>query len=305
MNVTELDTAPVMNVTSIAPWFGGKRTLAAEIVKEFGAHRAYWGLCCGSLAVEFAKEPATMEVCIDLHGDATNLAFVLQVESLAVELYGRLARTLMSREIFLRSAQIIRTASAPALDAAPDVERAYHYFVVSWFGRNGVAGTSNYNAGFCMRYTKNGGHAGTRFTSAVESIPAWHHRLRSITIVRDDIFAHLPRIEDSDGVVIYIDPPYIVKGARYVHDFDADQHARLAGLLQRFRRTRVVVSYYAHPTLDDLYAGWTIRRLKASKAMVNQGMRDKQGTVAAPEVLLINGDSLVAPRSGLFDSRSR
>jgi len=285
-------------IKAIAPWFGGKRTLGETIAAEFGPHRAYWGLCCGSLAVEFAKEPATMEVCIDMHGDLTNLAFVLKEEPLAVDLYSRLGRTLLSREIFLKSADVIRNEPSPAGEASPNVDRAYHYFVVSWFGRNGVAGTSNYNAGFCMRYTKNGGHAATRFTSAVDSIPAWHCRLKAVTIVRDDIFKHLPRIEDADGVVIYIDPPYLVKGAKYLHDFEASHHVQLAKECQRFKKTRVVVSYYADPRLKEMYPEWTVRRLKASKALVNQGMRDAGGAVEAPEVLLINGPSLVEASSG-------
>lgn len=304
-------------IKALAPWFGGKRTLGATIAAEFGPHRAYWGLCCGSLAVEFAKEPATMEACIDMHGDLTNLAFVLQDETLAVELYSRLTRTLLSREIFLESAKVIREIPAPAGDAVRDVDRAYHYMIVSWFGRNGVSGTSSYNAGFCMRYTKNGGHAATRFTSAVDSIPPWHHRIRAMTIVRDDILLHLPRIEDADGVVIYIDPPYLVKGAKYLHDADDSLlivrqilgitstnipkfawHMALARLVNRFQKTRVVVSYYDHELLAELYPGWTIRRLKASKSLVNQGMRDTGGSVEAPEVLLINGPSLVVKSSG-------
>lgn len=66
----------------------------------------------------------------------------------------------------------------------------------------------------------------------------------------------------------------------------------MAELLGRFKRTRVVVSYYEHPVLEALYAGWTCVAVKATKAMVNQGMRDQTGAVAAPEILLINGPSL-------------
>lgn len=290
-------------IKSIAPWFGGKRTLGCDIAAELGPHRAYWGLCCGSLAVEFAKEPASMETCIDLHGDVTNLAFVVQDESTAVDLFERLSRTMLSREIFLRSAEVVRNESPPGRDDAPDVDRAYHYFVVSWFGRNGVAGTSSYNAGFCARYTANGGHAAKRFVSAVDSIPGWFERLRAITLIRDDIFTHIPRIEDASHTVIYCDPPYIVKGAKYVHEFTRDDHVRLAAMLGRFRKTRVVVSYYEHELLESLYPRdrWTHRRLKATKALVNQGMRDRGEAVDAPEALLINGPSLVeSGEGGLF-----
>lgn len=92
--------------------------------------------------------------------------------------------------------------------------------------------------------------------------------------------------------MIYCDPPYVVKGAKYVHDFETADHERLAKVLSRFKHARVVVSYYDHPSLAQLYSGWTIRNLKASKSLVQAGKREK-GAVAAPEVLLINGTSLV------------
>jgi DNA adenine methylase len=180
----------------------------------------------------------------------------------------------------------------------PDLERAFDFFVCSWMGRNGVAGTQSYNQGFCVRYTKNGGHAATRFQSVRESIPAWHARLRNMTILNRDGLELLERVEDAAGVAIYCDPPYLVKGAKYVHDFAdgfmgaKNDHERLASLLSRFRKTRVVVSYYDHPALASLYPGWTVRRCPTVKALVNQGMRDRGGAVEAPEVLLINGPSL-------------
>jgi DNA adenine methylase len=289
-----------MKIKALAPWFGGKRTLAPEIVAEIGDHAAWWELGCGSMAVTFAKEPASMETAIDLHGDLTNLAFVLQQRELAEQLYDRLYRTLVSREASARSQAIICENPAPQGDDTPDVDRAYHYMIVSWIGRNGAAGTNHYNTGFCVRYTKNGGAPATRFASAVESIPGWHVRLKGVTILRADLFEVVGRIEDSPGVVIYVDPPYVKKGARYLHDFEADDHPRLAKLLGRFEQTRVIVSYYDHPVVRELYAGWTLRQLQATKALVNQGMRDRGGAVEAPEVLLINGPSYVNDPEAIY-----
>lgn len=31
-----------MKIKAIAPWFGGKRNLAPQIVRLLGRHRAYW-----------------------------------------------------------------------------------------------------------------------------------------------------------------------------------------------------------------------------------------------------------------------
>lgn len=286
----------IADISALAPWFGAKRTIAADIVAEFGPHSAYWEPFCGSMAVLLAKEPCSMETVNDLHGDLVNLGRTVQHPMEGPKLYRRLRRTMLAKELFEESAAVIR---GEAFEPTP--LRAFHYFVVSWFGRNGVSGTSSYNAGFCVRYTKNGGHAAKRFSSAVNSIPAWRERLRNVTILSQDGIGLCERIEDSPRVVIYCDPPYIAKGAKYVHDFDAAAHERLARVLGRFKETRVVISYYDHPLLDSLYPGWTKRRIKATKAMVNQGMRNKKGATEAPEVLLINGPSLVGEASdGLF-----
>lgn len=291
-----------MKVTAIAPWFGSKRTLASTIIEEFGEHRAYWEPFCGSMAVLLAKPQVTMETVVDLHGDLVNLARTVQNEETALDLYGRLSRTIMCEQLFTEAATRFRARGHMPASETPDVDRATDFMICSWFGRNGVAGTQSYNQGFCVRYTKNGGHGATRWVSAVDSIPDWHKRLRHVTVLNRDSLDVIERIEDAAGVVLYADPPYLVKAAKYVHDFASDDHKRLAELLCRFTKTRVVVSYYADPQLAALYPGWTVRRLKATKAMANQNRRGGEGeTVEAPEVLLINGPSLVEPiKSGLF-----
>ena len=114
-----------------------------------------------------------------------------------------------------------------------------------------------------------------------------------------DIIANVP---DVRGVALYLDPPYLVKGSEYKHDFSSDDHGKLAALLQRFKTARVVVSYYEHPRLAELYPGWTRVSLMTRKALVCQSARDMDGVDApAPEVLLINGQSLVkADERSLF-----
>lgn len=277
-----------MQVTAIAPWFGSKRTLAPRIVEAIGPHAAYWEPFCGSMAVLLAKPAATMETVNDLHGDLVNMARVIQHESLAVELYRQLARTLMSEELFKEQAALWKVEGRREAGEEPDLARAFRFFLCSWMGMNGVAGTSSYNQGFCARFTKNGGHAGTRWRAAVESIPWWHDRIRTTTILCRDGFDILERVEDSTGVAIYCDPPYIVKGASYVHDFKNEDHARLAELLGRFKETRVVLSYYAHPDLKRLYPGWRVMECSTAKAMVNSGKRPGGKATVAPEVLLVN-----------------
>ncbi len=282
-----------MEITALAPWFGAKRNLASEIVAELGPHRVYWEPFCGGMSVLLAKDPCVMETANDLHGDLVNLARVIQDERLGAKLYRRLRRTWMSEQLYIEAAERYHACGYSG-DGPADLDAAYDYFLCAWLGRNGVAGTGSYNQGFCVRYTANGGHAAKRWTSATDSIPAWRRRLRNVTILCRDAFDLFERIDDVPGTAIYVDPPYLVKGAKYIHDFTSADHQRLADAMARFRNTRVVVSYYDHPRLVELYtpALWTHRKIEVTKALVNQGMRDKGGATKATEVLLINGPSL-------------
>lgn len=275
-----------MKIKALAPWFGSKRTMADTIVTELGEHSAYFEPFCGSMAVLLGKPESSHETVNDLHGDLINLARVVADLEMAAILYGRLSRILFDEQRRDESLAALRTATDP-------VDRAFHYFIVSWFGRNGFSGTEGCDkSSFAVRWTPNGGHGGQRFASAVDSIPAWHQRLRRATILSRCGFEMLENIDDHPKTAIYVDPPYIKKSAKYVHDFAAVDHERLADLLCRFKAARVVVSYYRHADLEVLYPApqWTHRDCSMNKGLHNAGRR---GAVSkeAPEVLLINGDS--------------
>jgi DNA adenine methylase len=269
-------------VTAIAPWFGGKRTLAPIIIEELGPHSSYWEPFCGSMAVLIAKPPCKMETVNDLHGDLINLARVIQSPD-ASALYRRLRRVLLHEDFVLEARE--RLEDLPEVG----VERAFWFFLHSWIVRNGNAGCVESGQTFVKRFTSNGGGPATRLTSAVKSIPAWRRRMRSVQIMRMDAFEMLEKVEDKPGGVIYIDPPYMKKSSQYLHDFDWLSHRRLAKLLHRFTQTRIVVSYYAHPDLASLYPGWTHRECTMNKALA---IRKKGETKDAPELLIINGPSL-------------
>lgn len=288
-----MNTAP-MPIKALAPWFGSKRTLAPRIIAELGPHRAYWEPFCGSMAVLLAKPPSSMETVNDLHGDLVNLARVVQDARAGSMLYRRLRRAWCAKALLDVAAARCRERGRGPAGPEPDVDRAFDYFLTSWLGRNGVSGTHSYNRGFCRRFTNSGGHAAKRFSSAVDSIPAWRVRMRNVTILSDDAFELLEKIGDERGCVIYVDPPYVEKGASYIHDFDSATHARLAGVLARFERTRVVVSYYEHPILRELYpqTRWNWLDCTMTKALVNQGQRDAGKAVKAPERLIVNGPLL-------------
>jgi len=281
-----------MQITAILPYFGGKRTLASRIVEELGPHSAYWEVFGGSLAVLMAKPQCPMESVCELHGDVVNLARIVQDGKLAPQLYRRLRRVWMCELLF---DEAVARIAKPFTAAEPDVDRATDYMIVSWMGRNGIAGTAKSNASFSVRHTQGGGSSVTRWRTAVDSIPGWRRRMRNVAILHRDAFEVLAKLRDEPGTAIYADPPYLpesMTGSRgYFHDFTSEDHDRLAAALIRFRKARVVLSYYDHPRLDALYPDWTKRCLKTNKGLGNSTRGAKR--TPAPEVLLINGPSLV------------
>lgn len=281
-----------MIIRALAPWYGCKRTLAPAIVKQLGRHRVYWEPFCGSMSVLFTKDVVAYETVNDLHGNLVNLARVVQYEETALELYGMVQRTLFTEDMVVQAREWL---SLPQKHFYRNTERAYWYMVFSWMGLNGVSGTPLSSTGtFAVRYTQ-GGNGPTRWRSVAESIPDWHRRLQKVQILNRDAFEIIPRIEDVDATALYVDPPYLEKSSSYVHDLNPGEHTELARLLRSFKKARVVVSYYDHPALAELYPGWTKVPLAAAKSMANSSKREEKGRTEANEVLLVNGPSYDAP----------
>lgn len=277
-----------MKITAIAPWYGGKRKLASRIVEMLGRHRVYWEPFCGSMAVLMLKPPCEMETVNDLHGDLINLAKVIQDKELGFQLYDKLSRTLCAEQFFRESKE--RWISREQPNGELDIDRAYDYFVASWMGLNGVSGTERCNYQFALRWCVGGGQGARRWKSVMESMPAWHKRLQNVLIIKKDAFEILGNIKDATETVIYCDPPYFDKGSKYVHDFDEDQHGQLAHCLGRFKKARVVVSYYDDPRLTSLYAGFRKVHLDASTQSLRNATRGKKKKPRKQqiEVLLVN-----------------
>ncbi len=269
---------------ALAPWFGAKREQVPGIIKALGPHRSYWEPFCGSMSVLFGKEPCRSETVNDLHAFVTNLAKVAQDEDMGVRLFDRLCRTLHCEGLYEEAVAYCEGVDEDELRAEPSLEAAYQYVLASWMGRNGLAGsTDEFSSGFSFRYTDSGGNSAVRFRSAAESVPYWWTRLQRVTVLSRDAFKLMEKIEDGDGVAMYVDCPYFAKGGDYLHDFTPEAHERLAVLLRRFKKTRLVVSYYEHPAIQHLYLdhGFTNIPCHTKKKM------DSGAGKVAPEVLLV------------------
>jgi len=117
-------------ITAIAPWFGGKRTLAPAIVQELGKHNTYWEPFCGSLAVLMAKPAVRQETAIDKHYLLTNLARVLAQPVFCQELYRRAVATLTADQLYWDAMRYCDNAQLGP--EACDLDAAYHFLVACW-----------------------------------------------------------------------------------------------------------------------------------------------------------------------------
>jgi len=299
-----------MKVKAIAPWFGGKRTLAPAIVTQLGKHTQYFEPFCGSMAVLLAKPPSQKETVNDLHGELINLAHILQRESTALELYERCSRTLMCEGLLNDAKDFFKaTHVRPRGDGAHKLERAYWYFLASWMGRNGTAGTERTDYQIAVRWTKNGGSPTVRWKNAVASIPDWHRRLSNVVILCRDAFRIIDRFEDHEATAIYVDSPYMDEtrssgaNCRYLHDFaspvdpgsgglfEAEEgpHQKLARILNEYKHARIVVSHYDCEEVRSLYEGWTFLSKTRPKHLSGPGRKSPGPMKEAPEVLIVNG----------------
>jgi DNA adenine methylase len=279
-------------ITAIAPWFGSKRQIAPHIVARLGPHAAYFEPFCGSMAVLLAKPPSRMETVNDLHGNLINMARCIRDPALGPKLYRSARRIIASDDELGYFDDRCRFETPPAPESI-DFDRALAFFISSWMGRNGEVGLSKSERGrdLSVRWGAGGGDCSTRFHAAVSSIPVWRRRLRDVLILNRDGFEILEKINDKSDAAIYCDPPYLVKSDRYLHDFGEgfmgdDDHARLAGLLRRFKNARIIVSYYEHPRLAELYPGWEKIDLTRNRNLAS--VSGSNGIKKAPEVLLVN-----------------
>lgn len=284
----------------LAPWFGAKRKLAPQIVELLGPHTMYVEPFCGSMAVLFAKPPCRHEIANDFNRDLANAATVIADPDRSRDLLARLHLTVASQEIHARYKTVLAEPFAGALG---DVDRAYAALVVWWLGRSGCAGTKNSRTGFAARYTSGGSSVATRWRSLVAVVPKLSARLRTVDVLNTDGFTVLRQCQDKPGTAIYVDPPYVVKAGEYQHDAPKDPavakkwHGALAAACSRFRHARVLVSYYPHPLLDDLYdpAHWRRVDFAVRKSMTNTRKLAEERNETAVECVYVNDAARVGP----------
>lgn len=230
-------------------YYGGKTKLAGRIAALMPAHRVYCEPFAGSLAVLLAKPPAAHEVVNDLDGDVVN--FWRQLRERPEDLRRACYLTPYAREEF-------RAAAEPA---EVDLERARRWWVrvTQSYARTGPTG-SGWSTG--MTRTQSRAAACVSMCGRMAEVA---DRIRPVVIECRDAVEVIGTY-DAPDTVHYVDPPYLASARRkdgrtsglgaYATEMGAAaDHEALAEVLNRCAGT-VLLSGYASPLYEDLYARW-------------------------------------------------
>lgn len=236
------------------PYYGGKITIAEQVVSFFPEHKHYVEPFAGSMSVLFAKSRSVMETVNDL--DDTLVTFWRALRDQADELERVCALTPHARSEY--------TAVRRDNIAVPgnDLETARRVWLLLTQGRGG---TLRPEKGTGWRHYVAAGNCSTgmpgyldgylsRFDPAVARL---HHvSLESMRAI--DLIAKYGAAAD---VLLYVDPPYlgsVREGLHYRHEMrDDDEHRELAEALHACKAS-VVLSGYPSPLYDvELYPAWS------------------------------------------------
>lgn len=233
------------------PWYGGKAQWASWIVAHLPRHQVYVEVFGGSGAVLFAKAPARLEVYNDIHEGITHFYATLRDPVLFPRLVTRVQLQPYARADFERW-----RGDGWKQGTDDPVEQAARWWFVARASFSGKGGAQDQSWSFCRKPDGNAVH---KWLEAIDHLPAWHARLRTVQIDRLDWREVLTRY-DAPETCFYCDPPY-VPGTRqdprlYRHELTLDDHADLVDRLLALRG-RAVLSGYAHPVYAPLErAGW-------------------------------------------------
>lgn len=284
-----------MKIKALAGWYGGNRVLAERAGAELGK-LAWCGVpFCGGCP-ELPHIDCRSGIANDLHRHIINLARVVAEPSMFAALGARLEGMLFHPDELAAAQARCRDREAAgsvglfgggaAASNGPDLAWAIDYVVCCWMGPGSNAGKAvEFTRHLSSRFTSSGGGSARRFTSAVESLPAWHHALRGTwEFTTVDAFAFIERVRDEKGHGLYIDAPWPDAGNEYRHPLDDARQERLARKLADFNTARVVVRFGDHPLIRELYP-------ESRWRWVRQSSRD-QSNGDVSEVLIVNGPSM-------------
>lgn len=242
-----------MKTKSALSWFGSDSEVAEQLAAMLD-HCTHVTIpfVGGASIIQYLKARAI--VANDLHDLAINFYRVLCCR------YGTIiAAKLMERcRHTLSHPSEMELAKTIISDSNDDLDRAWAFWSLCWLGRKGKGGTKSQGGMPSVRRTAGGGTNASRIRAAADDLPTWAKTFERCEWEQLDFRELLPKVADDPQCGIYCDAPWVDAGKLYLYSFTLDDHAVLAGMLNRFEHTTVVVRYGDHPLIRELYQGWNI-----------------------------------------------
>lgn len=251
-----------MSVKSPLVWFGGKAALVSKILHLLPDHDTYVEPFGGAAHVIAAKPVGKIDVYNDILNDVVN--FMVIATQRKDELVETCCSLPYSRSLFIQYQEELFSQRRLG-GGMNDFDRAVRFFYVNRLGANG--GGLNHKSGFKCSYHKN---TPLSYQNACERINQFAERMRWVIIECRD-FREIIKGYDSPRTAFYVDPPYVGTEYRYVGNFKENEHRELAKILHNVNG-KVMLSYYDHPLIDELYDDqWYRLEVQVSKSAVFAG----------------------------------
>jgi DNA adenine methylase len=223
------------------PYYGGKQTIAPAVVDLMPEHAIYVEPYAGSLAVLLAKHPVKREIVNDLDGELVTFWRVLRDRP------DDLARVC---EFTPHARAEHEAAFEPTSD---ELEIARRVWVRLTQGRaatlRGTGWKQSLRSSSSMPRMLHG--------YRVRLLPA-AERMRGVTLECRPALEVIDSY-DREGVVMYVDPPYVGSTGRAVgYREEMMREADHVELIERLLRCKafIFLSGYAHPMYDMLLGSW-------------------------------------------------
>lgn len=267
----------------VVPYVGGKWHQSGWIIAHLDAvlHHTYVEPFGGMGSVLLQKRPSEVEVLNDVNGDLVHMMKTIRDRGLELQRY--LGHILYSRQVFDEWHRDWKLG----LQVADPIERAARTFYLY-----SASFSSKLTGSFRTGKTPNVAKA---HLSRVDRMPAISRRLREVIIEHKSYEWCLFKY-DGEDTLAYIDPPYLLApgvGQDYYLGsarWGTEDHVRLSKVVKGLR-AKVLLSYYPHPLLDELYPeaqGWHRDYLVVKTSTANVKAEDGEGRESRVEMLIAN-----------------
>ncbi|MGM0215040.1 DNA adenine methylase [Enterococcus sp. AZ109] len=221
---------------------GAKWTLQKKIVPLIPEHTTYVEPFFGSGAVFFNKPVSKIETINDLNGRVINFFEICR------EKPEELARLISLTPLSRHEQQAAYEVSTDPL------EDARRFAVIGW---QSIGGVQKHPTGWRSNIATYGSKNTREWSELPERIYQVADRLKFAQIENQDAMQLLSRY-NKDGVVAYVDPPYLTSlrsGKYYQTELEDERHLELLGILNQFKG-QVILSGYENSLYDQKLSDW-------------------------------------------------